>query len=448
MVLIVALAGVLPGCATYHPKPLDEARLSETLEPQSAKELAREAARFVHPRLAPITLDLSKPLTGEELGVIAVLVSPELKALRRQEQVAQAQVFAAGLLPDPVLSGGLDSPIGAPPVVSGLVNAYNVGLNLAIAALATRPADLRIARADAERVRYDVAWQEWLVANQARLLARRIGLLERQVGVAERSARIAGHLLDLTRQNLERGDATIEQFGLREVAYLDARDRALALAGQVERARQDLNRVLGLPPGETVALADVNVSLTPPTDAAALFSQARRERLDLAALGAGYASQEARVYRTVLGQYPSFGLGVSRARDTGAIVTQGFHVSLDIPLFNRNRGAIAVAEATRDQLYQEYIARLHKTRADIATLVAELQRVVQQHAALSRELPDLGRAEEALRKAVEDGDVTLVSYETVRAARLDKELTLLSLKQAAAEGQVALQLAVGAPLSP
>jgi outer membrane protein, heavy metal efflux system len=448
LVLALALAGALSGCATYHPEPLDDARLSAALAPPAPGVLSQAAARLTHPRLAPIRLDLSQPLTPDELAVIAVLVNPELKALRLQERVAQAQVFAAGLLPDPVLTGGADWPVGVPAGQVGIVTAFNVAVTWAVAALVTRHADLRVARAEADRVRWDVAWQEWLVANQARLLAQRSSLLERQRALAEGAAQITGHVLDLTRQNLEQGNATVEELGLREVGYLDARDRALTLGRAVEKARQELNRTLGLPPDERVRLAEVRVSLTAPADPAALFERARQDRLDLTALRAGYASQEARVYRAVLGQFPGVGVGVTRARDTTDIVAQGFQVSLDIPLFNRNRGAIAVARATRDQLWSEYVARLHQTRADIATLVAELERVVQQHAALSRELPALGRAEEAMRTAVESGDVTLVSYETVRAARLDKELTQLALEQSAAEGQQALNIAVGASLGP
>jgi outer membrane protein, heavy metal efflux system len=448
--VVLGLVGVLPGCAVYHPKPLDQARLDAALAPPALEALRQEGAGLVHPRLRPIALDFSKPLTADELGVIAVLVNPELMAFRLRERVARAQVFAAGLLPDPVLSGGALWPVSAPAseLSLGLVSAFDVGLSWAVAALATRPADLRVARAEAERARYDVAWQEWLVANQARLLGQRIASLERRQDVAERAASIAGQVLGLTRQNLQRGDATVEEVGLREVGYLDTRDRALALARQVATARQDLNRILGLPPVDRLALAAAPVSLTPPADTATLFARARRERLDLAALRAGCLSQEARVYRAVLGQYPGVSLGVTRARDTTDIVSQGFSVSLDIPLFNRNRGAIAVAEATRDQLYGEYVARLHQTRADIATLLAELERLARQHALLSQELPGLVRAEEALAAAAEGRDVTLVSYETVRAARLDKELTLLGLEQAAAEAQQALRVAVGAPLGP
>lgn len=403
----------------------------------------------MHPRLAPIALDFSKPLAPRALAVIAVLVNPDLQALRAREAVASAQVFAAGLLPDPHLSGGVDHPIGAPGGVAGLVNAYNVALEWAVSSLITRPANARIARETAEQVRLDVAWHEWLVANQARLLARRVSYLEQRQAVADQAARTAGEILDVTRRALRRGDTTIDRLGLREVAYLDATDRALALARQGDKARHDLNGVLGLPPAERVAIAAARVPLrAPAASGEQLFASARRERLDLAALRAGYGAQEARVRAAVLGQYPRFGLGLGTARDTSAVMTLGVSVSIDLPILNRNRGAIAVAEATRGQLYREYAARLHATRAEIATLVADLRRIAAEHAALDRELPELRAAAKRLRDAAARGDVLLSTYEAVRSSLLDKELTALALEQAAAEQQVALDIAAGGPLAP
>ncbi|HKW94836.1 MAG TPA: TolC family protein [Methylomirabilota bacterium] len=439
----------LAGCATYVPRPLDPARLADALAPPTATELTDAAGRLAHPRLAPIALDFSKPLSARALGVIAVLVNPELKALRQQEKVAQAQVFAAGLLPDPQISGGLAFPAGAPAGVTGLVEAYNASVNWAVAALVTRPARIRVARAQAEQVRNDIAWREWLVAGQARLLARRVGYLTLQETTAREAATVAGQLLDVTRGNLERGDATIAEFGLRQAAYLDAQDRALALGRQLETGRQELNRILGLGPAQPVAVAPPRVAMAPlPSAPAGLFDRAQTARLDLAALRAGYASQEARVHRAVLGQYPALNLGVGRARDTGGVVTIGFSVALDLPILDRNRGVIAVAEATRDQLWAEYANRLHQTRADIARLDADLRQIAREHAALARELPGLVRAERTLRGALATHDVTFLEYEAVRAGVLDKELKRLSLEQAAGEQQVALEMAVGQPLAP
>ncbi|MGI2326252.1 TolC family protein, partial [Methylococcus sp. S1B] len=76
------------------------------------------------------------------------------------------------------------------------------------------------------------AWQEWLVANQARLFARRCAYLSRQEAVAAEAAQISAQLLELSRHNLALGDSTLAELGIRESAFLDAKDRSLALARQ------------------------------------------------------------------------------------------------------------------------------------------------------------------------------------------------------------------------
>ena len=73
----------------------------------------------------------------------------------------------AGLLPDPQLSAGMDHPTGGG---SGLMNAYNLGINADLRALITRGAARDSARARARQVNLEVLWKEWQVAEKARQL--------------------------------------------------------------------------------------------------------------------------------------------------------------------------------------------------------------------------------------------------------------------------------------
>ncbi|HST28920.1 MAG TPA: TolC family protein, partial [Rudaea sp.] len=178
-------AFALGGCAIYHARPLDEK------PPQAdASTLAQAADKITSPRLAPLPIPPSGPWTDLQLADIAIVANPDLKALRAQAGVADAQVFAAGLLPDPQIGIGVDDPDG-----SGVVNAYTLNAGFDIAALLTRHSRVAAARANAEQVRRDIAWQEWLAANQVRLLARRYQFLERQHDIAARAADAAEKLL-------------------------------------------------------------------------------------------------------------------------------------------------------------------------------------------------------------------------------------------------------------
>ncbi|HVL41360.1 MAG TPA: hypothetical protein VM348_04325, partial [Brevundimonas sp.] len=167
-------------------------------------------------------IDLSGPLSARQLGVIAVIANPDLRAQRARLGVAEAQVFEAGLLPDPQFSFSLDRPASAP----GLVDAIAGGLGFDTSSLYTRPLRQRTARASRDQVRLDVAWLEWQAAGQARLLAARIGGLETVRGLAFEAARAADDALDRTLRAVARGDLSANDLEARRIAAADAGDRA------------------------------------------------------------------------------------------------------------------------------------------------------------------------------------------------------------------------------
>jgi outer membrane protein TolC len=395
----------------------------------------------------PVALDFSKPLTGAEIAAIAVLANPDLRALRTQQRVADAQVFASGLLPDPQLSAGFDAVLS--PDDPTLSTGYTIGLSFdLLAALVTRDVEHMASQAAAEKVRLDVAWQEWTTAGQAQILAVRLAYQRQAADLASTAADAAEQAQARAVAAARSGDLNGDELEARRIAAADARDRALTTAREAEATRLQLNRILGLNPSEALSLADPDVpSAWKPPSADELFVKERARRLDLRALEQGYASQEATLHRAVLGQYPRLGITLNRARDTSAVNTFGPAVTLDLPLWNRNRGGIALASADRDRLRAEYAARLYGTRAEIAELVAELNINEAAHADLGAQMPELQRAAAAYEQAARQGDIALPVAESVRAAALDKQLAWVVLAQSCAEQRIALRVAMGLPLS-
>lgn len=428
----------LNGCAHYQAKPLIPG-ITQLPSPDKIT-LQQQAQQLRHPRLPPLALDFSKPLTPQELGIIAVLTNPDLKAVRAKAGVAQAQSFDAGLLPDPQLYSSLDHPYNPGP---GIVNAYMLGLNWDIAALIIRPTKVKIAKAHEQQVYYDIAWQEWMVANQAELLAERVYFLQKQLALTQEALKSSIHFLSTSQVSLENHDIKIDEFGLRQTAYLDLLDQSETLQRALDKTNLQLNQTLGISPSDHLSLAIKPVEIPANLNAEALFLLAQKNRLDLVALKAGYASQEATLHQAILGQYPHFNLGANIARDNTDVRSYGGTLSFDIPIFNRNAGTIAIATANREQLYQEYLARLYQTRADIATLVSDLKQIRVEEKNLQQQLPILRKTEHLLQQGLHSGNVTLLAFNDVRANLITKELRLLTLRQDAAEQMSALQLNIG-----
>jgi cobalt-zinc-cadmium efflux system outer membrane protein len=342
---LVLTALSLAACVAYTAKPLDGADVDAVLASPDRAALVQQAAQFSHPSLPPVKLDFAQPLTGDEVAVIAVIANPEMRALRTQQGVADAQVFASGLLPDPQLSVGFDSVLSPkdPMLVTGYTGSLSFDL---LAALVTRDVDRQIARTASEQVRLDIAWQEWATAGQARLLAVRLSFQQQAAAVARTAADAAERAQARALAAARSRDLNGDEVEARRIAASETKSRALTATRDAEATRLQLNRILGLRPDETLSLAEPGVPAEwHVPDAEQLFDTARRQRLDLRALQQGYASQEATVHRAVLGQYPRLGITLNRARDTGAVNTFGPAVTFDLPLWNRNRGDITTASA-------------------------------------------------------------------------------------------------------
>jgi outer membrane protein, heavy metal efflux system len=421
------------GCVAYRPRPLAIDAGFQGAHLDDAAMLAPVS----HPRLPPRAINLDQALDERDVARLALILNPQLLAEREQIGVAEAQLFAAGLLPDPQLSFSLDRPY-----TTGLVDALAGSLGLDIPALLARPS-LRRQRGHAlQKVRLDLAWSEWLVINQVRTLCRRIHYLNEQVGIAGQFADAARKLYDLSAENKRRGDAKLDETTLYQVGFIDAEDRRLAVQRELGAARIQLNAMLGLSPTEVVQLAP-----PPPSQAGEIGEQrntdALRDRLDLQALREGYLSGEEELHHATLASIPLPQLSLSRTRDTSAVWTRGFALGFSLPIWNRGRGEIRIADATRSQLAAEYASRAYQVRMDIAAASSDLAAIDQQRAALAAELPVLVASESVLDKAAREGNVSLLTYATVHASLLDKRLALSALQQAQSEGEVALQTVIG-----
>ncbi|WP_375395754.1 TolC family protein [uncultured Sphingomonas sp.] len=428
----------MSGCAAYHAAPLPVA--AAALTPPDMAIVSADAARIDRPFLVPQAIDLSRPLTPNALAVLAVLENPDLKAQRAKLGVTDAQAFAARLLPDPTVQGNFDKLLSGPDTF----NAFAGQLALDIAQLRSARVTRAAGEANKRQVRLDLAWAEWQTAGQARLQGVRILALERQLAIAKAGAASAETLLAASSRAAGRGDLAAGDVDTRRQSALDSADKARTAEADLASARNELTRLIGLPPGTILDLAAPPEPVVPPT-AEALLSLALDRRLDLLALRAGYHAAEAGVHKAILDQFPTLSLTVAGGRDTSNNYTLGPAVGFTLPLWNRNRGGIATATATRAQLQAEYAARLFQTRAEIGTAVAGIATVRRQRAALIAKLPAIRRFADASARAAARGDLAPAVAATAQQALRDRTLTLAQLDQQIAEQTIALELLSGGP---
>ncbi len=433
--LVVSL---LAGCATYSALPLTA--IESTLSPPIAAALSRDASAIERPYLIPRAIDLSAPLDPNAIATLAVIGNPDLKAQRLRAGVSDAQAFAARLLPDPTLSVGAAKVLTGPDTFLDFANALGLDIN----ALRTRGVRIAQARAEAQQVRLDLAWAEWQTAGQARIQAVRISGLENSLSLSSASRQAAQSLFDRTLRAAGRGDLSPDQTQAARISVFDAQERERTAERDLATARFELARLIGLPPSTPLRLAAVSLPAPPPA-AEALFALARSTRSDLMALQVGYAAQEAAVHKAILDQFPTLALTVNANRDSAGNTLLGPAIDFTLPLWNRNRGGIAIERATRATLKAEYDARLFQTRAEIAAAVGGLIIARTQRASVLHDLPPIETFARASRRAANRGDLAPATAETAEQVLSDKELLLAQTEQDIFEQTIALELLTGTP---
>jgi outer membrane protein TolC len=218
---------------------------------------------------------------------------------------------------------------------------------------------------------------------------------------------------------------------------------------QREQERLALNQSLGFPAEETIPLEQ---NIAPPAlktlpSVQELEHGLEQWRLDLLALKSGYESEEQRLRAAILNQFPKINIGFSHAGDNTNVITTGFAIAIDLPLFDRNQGAIAVENATRAKLFDEYVARLFETQADVARIFANMDSLQRQIEAAEKAIPTLQNVVESYRMALLQGNADVLTYYNARADLITRQMELVDLKRQLADMYVALEIATGGYLS-
>lgn len=427
----------LAGCASYHAQPLPHTPTA----PVALAQVSIDVSRLPRGPLRRHRFDPSDGLDEDEVAMLAVANNPDLRLARADLGVSRAQAYAAGLLPDPQVSLTRDF---VAPAVPGTVSAFSLTPSIDLAALIAHSAGQDAARSEVQRSNLTLLWQEAQIITQARLLFTRAIFQARQVRLLDETRAVQDSRDQQVQGALAQGDLTQDGYAPLRTALEDTEKQRNDLERQSSQTRHDLNALLGLAPTVDVPLvaSPAAAPLDPAAITAALHDLPRR-RADLLAFAAGYASQEARLHQAVLAQFPILNLGLTRARDTAGLYTSGLAIGFTLPLFNRNRGNIAVEKATRERMRIEYQNRLDQARSDIDRLQQDLTLAQSQSARLNASLTRLSAVDAQASTALRGGLIDVLTNSSLHLALLAKRGEWLSLQEAIAEQRIALAALLG-----
>src|SRR5258706_3360243 len=387
----VSFLVVVSGCATYSPAPL-------TKEPAFSSSVSALRSEAPLPQ---------QPLSVSQVAILAIENNADLQAARAQRVLAQAQVFSAGRLPDPRVTGAFL------PLVAGVgtTPAWIAGIGEDITSLITLSARGRSAKAGAHQVDVQILWQEWQVNGQAKLLA--VDIIE-----GETSLRVLAQAHDLLSELDSRlqtarteGLVTLAQAAPITASLQTTRTQVDDLARLQLARRHQLNALLGLAPDVTLPLTDVpDVPLLDAPPIECMLPSIASRRPDLVALQFGYEAQEQKVRTAILAQFPNLVFGVQGGSDNANVRNFGPQISFTLPIFDGNQGAIAIERATRTRLHEEYTARLTTAVGQVRAMLSEIAALIIQRDAIVAELTRSDQVAVDAAAALRSGDFDQRSY--------------------------------------
>lgn len=434
------------GCATYHPKPLNKKTVSESLKPPDWNEVRIKAKNIHHPYLRPVQFNYEDGLNPDEAAILAVISNKELNSERDKLGLAQAQLFNAGLFPDPQFGYTMDFPVGGS--TNGTVNAFGLLLNWDLNSLITRRSRIEEAKSNETSVQLDVAWKEWQVAMETELRIYKIYFLDKQLGIIKKEEMDLKENVSAIGKAVNSGDMTMIDLSASESALKSIQKDRLDIEKSISEERLNINELIGFPPDYNLKIQKevkpLSLQNKPTYDD--LADNLASRRLDIIALRMGYRSQEARVRTAILNTFPKINIGFAQQRDTGNVNTSGFGITIDLPIFNHNKGNVAIERATRQQLYDEYINRIQKARSNIAIILTDIDSVTKQIKISEQAVQKLKKLVDLYFKAFLEGNADIVTYYNSRNDLISKQLQFYKLQQDLSDLLIGLQVSTGGKL--
>ena len=351
-ILWLFTAVMLAGCAArrYQPAPLVPEDSALKLE---ARTLTDPGLRiFLEQNLGhspnpwpPESWDVNR------LTLAALYFNPQIESARAQIEAANAGVITARARPNPTLS-----------LTPGIPSPYLFGLDFGVSIETHGKRGIRTAQAEniSESARLALAITGWKVRSQVRQALVEVLVAEQRLELLRAQNGFLTTQVQLLQRRLVSGEIPRPELDAASVALLNGQVLAKQAEGQISSARASLAAAISVPvarlENERLSWPDFQnppaPDLFPPQK---IEREAVVDRLDIRAALLQYAATEQALRLEIARQYPDFSIGPGyQLEERNSFFTIGF--STVLPVFNRNQGPIAEAEAARKKAAADFLA--------------------------------------------------------------------------------------------
>jgi cobalt-zinc-cadmium efflux system outer membrane protein len=405
-------------------------------------------------------VDQVNGMTADEAVKYALAHNGELEAARKEIDAARAMVKQARLRANPKLDVE-----GARQIPPGKDNSIMATAMLPLELGGRRPARIAVAEREVEVREREIANRERLLAGDVRMkfgeslsLALKLSFTDQLVEANQQSFNlIAARVLEGATPPLEQNMTLVELNRLKSL-----RESA---AGKVEVALLELRNLIGMSPEQPLRLKgdfDHLIDQLPPVLEAT--DRALQERPDVQAFRANenlatarieQARSEGRLDASLMAGYQRMNSGfpVFGVNDNGQLmpVMDVFHflkfgVSLDLPVRNKNQGAIEAAIADSEAARSRTQFSELTIRREVAAAYAQYDRAVKAEEIFRVGARDGAKANlEVVRQTYELGSKTLIDYISEQRRFIELENDFIDAQLALYNARVEIARAAVSP---
>lgn len=376
----------------------------------------------------------------------ALAHNPQLEAARQQVAEARARVVQAIAIPDPSLSGSLDTEnrlFGSSPQKT-------VGLGVTVPFPDKIRLRGKVAGADVRSAELGYTLLQQQIASQTAQAYDALLVALRHNRDLVEARQLAQDFVKRTEARFAAGTAARLDVIRAEVDASQAENDIISNERDIANARAGLNRLMGRSLGAVVEPSDTLASPASLPDVEALRARARQLRPELMALeaqrrGAGAATSLAREY-----WLPDINLGLSGSGQPGSPNQFSTGVSIGFPAFfwQHRSGEVAEAQHRERELAANALDLAAQVEQEVRTAYADADAALRQVAFIrDRLLPSTRDAYRIAATSYALGGSSALDVLTARRDLLAAQDQYSNALGAANDAVARLELAVGGPLA-
>jgi outer membrane protein, heavy metal efflux system len=395
---------------------------------------------------------IAEPFTVNSLVQKALATHPELRYYEVQIDVATAGKTKAGEIKNPDLMTG----VGNWRVRDLATNNVTDGPTWAVQLTQTFewPGRLSlrkaIAQKDIELAQLGVEQFRAALAAKVRTTSWKMLAAQETTRAAEEVAKRYQALAEVLLQRDPAGAAPRLEARIIQANALNLSAAAAAARNELAAARFELNQLLGEKAEHPLELQMEKITLNPPPALESLLTQARRKNFDLRARILDVQQQGYEVKLAENELWPSITVSpfVQRQQNETRETQAGINISIPLPLWNRNKGAIDAAKAKEVQAEVMLTAQMRQLERDVAAQASHYKIHVEELAKWPADMLESFRS--AAAEADEHfrlGALPLSTYTELQQQYIESVHAVLESQLGAVEARLALEQLTGAKLN-